>query len=104
MRSHIGCKAYEALGADSQARLARFLAAEAGPAARLIAAIGADLALAAAQGRFRADLFHRLNVIGIDVQAIREREADSLRLLEHFMVLAAERAGRRGENIVNGPW
>ena len=84
----------EALGADSQARLARFLAAEAGPAARLIATTGADLALAVAQGRFRADLFHRLNVIGIDVPAIREREADGLRLLEHFMALAAARAGR----------
>ena len=47
-----------------------------------------------AQGRFRADLFHRLNVIGIDVPAIREREADGLRLLEHFMALEAKRAGR----------
>ena len=85
----------DALEPDLQAGLSRFLAAEAGPAPRLIAATGKDLSAAVEQGRFRADLFHRLNVIGIDVPAIRQRDADGLRLLEHFMALEADRAGRR---------
>ena len=85
----------DALKPDLQAALSRFLEAGAGPAPRLIAAAGKDLSPAVEQGRFRADLFHRLNVIGIDVPAIRQRDADSLRLLEHFMALEADRAGGR---------
>ncbi|MCP3987409.1 MAG: nitric oxide reductase transcriptional regulator NorR [bacterium] len=43
---------------------------------RIVAATNRDLALEVEAGRFRADLFHRLNVIQIDVPALRERRDD----------------------------
>ena len=53
--------------------------------ARLMALTNADLARASAAGRFREDLFFRLNVLSIHVPALRERHGDILRLAEHFL-------------------
>jgi len=52
---------------------------------RLIAATNHNLSEMVAQKTFRADLFHRLNVIPIAVPPLRERADDILPLIDHFM-------------------
>lgn len=53
--------------------------------ARIIAATNADLEEKVAQGKFRSDLFYRLNVISLDIEPLRERKEDIDPLLHHFL-------------------
>ncbi|HEU4560364.1 MAG TPA: sigma-54 dependent transcriptional regulator [Longimicrobium sp.] len=52
---------------------------------RVIAATNRDLREQVARGEFRRDLYHRLNVLRIDLPALRERHADIPRLIERFI-------------------
>jgi transcriptional regulator with PAS, ATPase and Fis domain len=52
---------------------------------RVIAATNRDLCEMVQQRRFRADLFHRLNVLSIHVPPLRERRADVKPLVNHFL-------------------
>ena len=63
---------------------------------RVIAATHRDLAAAVREGSFREDLFYRLNVLSIRVPPLRDRLADIIPLAEHFLRLAAARAGSAG--------
>jgi DNA-binding NtrC family response regulator len=53
--------------------------------ARIVSATNADLPALIREGRFREDLYYRLNVIDIAVPALAERSADILPLAEHFL-------------------
>jgi len=63
---------------------------------RIVAATNRDLAAEAAAGRFRRDLFFRLNVIALRLPALRERREDLEPLLDHLMSSLLARRGRRG--------
>ncbi len=52
---------------------------------RIIAATNQDLAKVIKEGRFREDLFYRLNVISIHVPPLRERREDITKLAEYFL-------------------
>jgi Sigma-54 interaction domain./Bacterial regulatory protein, Fis family. len=56
---------------------------------RIIAATHQNLETLVEQGRFREDLFHRLNVIRIHIPPLRERKQDIPLLLRHFLNQAA---------------
>ncbi|RLS79352.1 MAG: sigma-54-dependent Fis family transcriptional regulator [Planctomycetota bacterium] len=62
--------------------------------ARVILATHEDLSALVAAGRFRADLFWRINVVTIEMPALRQRADDIPLLAEHFLRTAAARAGR----------
>ncbi len=52
---------------------------------RIIAATNRNLAVDVREGRFRADLFYRLNVISLHVPPLRERRKDIPALIDHFL-------------------
>lgn len=62
--------------------------------ARVILATNEDLAGLVAAGRFRADLFWRVNVVTIEMPPLRDRAADIPVLAEHFLRASAAKAGR----------
>jgi DNA-binding NtrC family response regulator len=74
---------YQRVG-ETQRRLAR---------ARVIAATNRDLRMETRQGRFRADLYHRLSVLTVAVPPLREMGRDRLLLLQHFRAQYAAQAG-----------
>ena len=61
---------------------------------RLLAATARDLAAEAAAGRFREDLFYRLNVVTIHLPPLRQRPEDIAPLARHFVGEMARRFGR----------
>ncbi|MFQ5524812.1 MAG: sigma 54-interacting transcriptional regulator [Thermoanaerobaculia bacterium] len=52
---------------------------------RIVAATNRDLSLEVAAGRFREDLYYRLNVVRIEVPPLRQRPVDVLHLARHFL-------------------
>jgi NtrC-family two-component system response regulator AlgB len=94
------------LTADAQARLLRFLhdrtyerlgeARERQADVRLIAATNRDLEAEVRIGRFREDLFYRLNVVTLTLPSLRERPEDVLLLARHYLSIFSQKQRRLG--------
>jgi PAS domain S-box-containing protein len=82
-------KEYEPLGATAPVRAD----------VRIVAAANQDLSGLVAQGRFREDLFYRLNVIRIDLPPLAGRKEDIPLLVEHFIRRFNLRMGKKVEGV-----
>jgi DNA-binding NtrC family response regulator len=79
---------------------------------RVLAATHRDLKSRVAEGKFREDLYYRLNVVGIHVPPLRERPGDIRPLVERFLAAVCRRAARpvpqleedAGRILQNHPW
>jgi formate hydrogenlyase transcriptional activator len=69
--------------------------------ARIIAATNLDLEKEVAEGRFRSDLYYRLNIFPIQLPALRERNEDIPLLANHFISGFAKKSGRTIETLSN---
>jgi two-component system response regulator HydG len=66
---------------------------------RVIAATNRDLESAIEEGRFREDLYYRINVVHVPLPALRARVGDILPLAQHFLVHFATRADKKVTGI-----
>ena len=66
---------------------------------RIVSATNRELAEEVAGGRFREDLFYRLNVIQIEMPCLRERRGDIPLLVHHFVTKFSEELGRPVERV-----
>ena len=70
--------------------------------ARVVAATNKELQAEIRAGRFREDLYFRLNVIPIFVPPLRDRQEDIPLLADHFMAQLAREYGRRAKSFTTG--
>ncbi len=66
---------------------------------RVVAATNMDLERAVNEGRFRQDLYYRLNVIRLHVPELRRRASDIPELVAHFIIGARQKTGRQVAQI-----
>ncbi|NQU75159.1 MAG: sigma-54-dependent Fis family transcriptional regulator [Planctomycetes bacterium] len=66
---------------------------------RVLLASNRDLAEEVAAGRFRQDLYYRVNVVNIELPALRERPGDIQLLVKHFLDKYTAQSGKRGVEL-----
>ncbi len=66
---------------------------------RIVTATNRDLAQAVSEGRFREDLYYRLNVVRIDMPPLRQRKEDLPALVAHFVRKYADETGRTAPEV-----
>ncbi len=66
---------------------------------RIVAATNVNLQLAVKDGRFREDLFYRLNVISLELPPLRQRREDIPLLCQHFLKFYAEENGTEAPSL-----
>jgi DNA-binding NtrC family response regulator len=71
---------------------------------RVIAATNSNLRQAIREGRFREDLFYRLNVIELEIPALAERREDVAALARHFLERGFTLAAEAAEALTRYPW
>ena len=69
---------------------------------RVLAATNKNLHDEIAGGRFREDLYYRLNVVPIDLPPLREHREDVSALVGHFLSIACEQNDRRPKTVASG--
>jgi DNA-binding NtrC family response regulator len=99
------------MGVDTQAKILRVLqdkrfmqlggVQEIQVDVRIIAATNIDLRQAVREGRFREDLFYRLNVISIDLPPLRSRREDIPLLAAHFLKYYADENGLASRTLAS---
>jgi two-component system, NtrC family, response regulator AtoC len=68
---------------------------------RIVAATAKDLVKEVNEGRFRDDLFYRLNVLPVHLPPLRERKEDIPLLVNHFLHVCRENIGKKVDGIEN---
>lgn len=68
---------------------------------RIVAATNRDLSRAIADGSFREDLFYRLNVVPVELPALRERPDDMPYFVNHFLVKYGDETGRTDMKVTD---
>jgi len=68
---------------------------------RVVLATNEKLELAVQQGRFRQDLFYRINVINIELPPLRERLADIPLLAQHFLARTCDETGKKSQGFAD---
>jgi formate hydrogenlyase transcriptional activator len=66
---------------------------------RIIAATNRDLEMEMIEGRFRSDLFYRLNIFPIELPPLRTRKEDIPSLVAHFILCYAKRVGKQVQSL-----
>ncbi len=69
---------------------------------RVIAATKSDLKSQSAEGKFREDLYYRLNILSLEIPPLRQRREDIPLLFHHFLSLFAKQYGRQSAEMPAG--
>jgi DNA-binding NtrC family response regulator len=69
--------------------------------ARIVSSSNADLPALVAEGRFRTDLYYRLNAIELRIPPLRDRLEDIIPLAEHFLAQFARRTSQRAPSLTS---